>query len=549
MKTCTIPWRSILLAAVLGAGCATQEPEHPEAFLQDWQGKADASRQLYLADADTKARFAEQEAPLQPAATPAGEKPSATRTLPTIVVTNLAMNREMDVAVVLRALAAAANQNIIFSDAVRGPVKFTLTGVATWDQVFLSILSTLGLQYRWEGDLIRVMSREDIQRELDVERLQQQRVLVEESKKSAGPLVSAPVKIRYANAARLGGQLEALLAGAAGGASNAVRGSVKVDADNNTILLNAVESDMEKMLRLIRALDQPTAQVLIRADIVQANNETARELGIQWGGRYTGLDGEYLRQVDAGANAREGVVAGSALAAGVVGTEDALLLAASRGMMANFPANFAPGSDSGFTIGFLNQRVGQDQLLRAQLSALEREGLVNILSSPSITTLDNQTAAIESGEERPFKKTTGAGATVESSIEWKKATLKLEVTPHVIDVRGLRMDIVATKDDFDDSKAVIIDGTLQVPITTRKASTTVFLADGETTVIGGLSQETKSNGHSGIPVLKDIPLLGNLFRNTSRRSALSDTLIFITPHILFDPLRSRAPSPAAAPGG
>lgn len=543
MNICKIPPWVAALALSLLAGCATEEAGRSKAFLDEWQVKAGKSREIYLEDAGTKARFAEQEARFQPLPQEGVPGVAAARTLPTMVVTNLAMNREMDVAVVLRALAAAANQNIIFSDNVKGTVKFTLTGVATWDQVFLSILSTMGLQYRWEGDMIRVMAKEDIQRELEVERLQQQRVQVEEAKRSSGPLVTAPVKIRYANAGRLGGQLEALLAGSAGGGSNAaVRGSIKVDSDNNTILLNAVESDMERMLKLIRVLDQPTAQVLIQADIVQANSETARELGIQWGGRYSALDGQYLRSVDAGANANALADVSSAL------TPAAGLSVNSRGMMANFPAGFVPGSDSGFTIGFLNQRVGQDQILRVQLSALEREGLVNILSSPSITTLDNQTATIESGEERPFKKTTGAGATVESSIEWKKAALKLEVTPHVIDFRGLRMDIIATKDDFDDSKAVIIDGTLQVPITTRKAATTVFLSDGETTVIGGLSQESRSRGESGIPVLKDIPLLGNLFKSRSGRTALSDTLIFITPHIVFEPLRDKTPATTGAAG-
>jgi type IV pilus assembly protein PilQ len=330
--------------------------------------------------------------------------------------------------------------------------------------------------------------------------------------------VAKTVRIKYTNAERLGEQLQTLLAGESGGSNTTARGSVEVDKDNNTIVLNAVESDLIKMLDLVRIIDKPRPQVLIQANIVQANRDTALELGIRWGGQYGAVDGGYLRQVNSGAN--------------------------SAGMMADFPAGFAPVLAKGFTLGFLAQRIGQDQLLNVQLSALQKKGRLNILSSPSITTLDNEMAMIESGEERPFKKSTGGGATVDTSIEWKKAVLKLEVTPHVVGPRGVMMEIFTTKDDFDDSKAQVIDGNLVVPMMTKKAATRLFLADGETTVIGGLSQEMKGSDESGIPLLKDIPWLGNLFKSTSRKTSMTETLIFITPHILPVPLSAQMKTPA-----
>jgi type IV pilus assembly protein PilQ len=500
-----ISWRRmsyVVVAIALIAGCAADKPGRQDAFLKEWKVKAERSRAMYLTDADSKIEFAEEEGFIQSRVKPEAAAP-AQRALPTLAVTNMTMARELEVPVVLRALAKAADINIIFSDNVKGMIRFSLNSETTWDQVFLGVLRTLGLEYRWEGDMLRVMSREDIMNDLAVRKMEQERLAVELSRRDAEPLMAKTVRIRYADANRLGEQLQSLLTDESGGSNAVSRGSVEVDKDNNTLVLNAVEPDLLKLLDLIRALDRPRPQVLIQANIVQANRETARELGVQWGGLYSGVDGGILRT-------------GSALS--------------------DFPAGFTPGTDSGLTLGFLAQRIGQDQLLTVQLTALQNEGLLNILSTPSITTLDNEMAMIESGEERPYKKTTGGGVTADTSIEWKKAVLKLEVTPHVVGPRGLMMEVYTTKDDFDDTKGVIIDGVLQVPMMTKKASTRLFLADGETTVIGGLSQESKNDVESGIPFLKDIPLLGYLFKSKSKKSTMNETLIFITPHILPAPL-------------
>ncbi len=246
-------------------------------------------------------------------------------------------------------------------------------------------------------------------------------------------------------------------------------------------------------------MDQPTYQILIEATIVQANNEIARQLGVQWG-LFTSA-GDF--------------------ATGITPRAD--------GFNSNFPAGFDP-TGSGFVYGA--GLFGGNEILQAQLSALQKDGRLNIVSRPSITTLDQLPAVIESGEERPFASSAGTGATAIRQIEFKKAALRLEVTPHVIDKNWVKLDIDTTKDEFDDTRSIIIDGNVQVPILTRSANTVLYLANGQTTVIGGLSSETKSLQEEGIPVLKDLPGVGGVFRNQEGRNAFSDTLIFITPHIL-----------------
>jgi len=162
-----------------------------------------------------------------------------------------------------------------------------------------------------------------------------------------------------------------------------------------------------------------------------------------------------------------------------------------------------------------------------QLSALQDKGKLNILSNPSITTLDNQTAFIESGDDIPFQTVEDG----EVNVEFKKATLRLTVTPHVIDNKTLKMYINVHKDEADFSRTVLGNPT----ITTRNAETNVIQLNGQTIVIGGLNQETSTSSDTGVPYLEDIPGLGYLSKRKSTNDQLDDLLIFITPHILEPP--------------
>ena len=205
------------------------------------------------------------------------------------------------------------------------------------------------------------------------------------------------------------------------------------------------------------------------------------------------------------------------------------------GYNSDFPAQFAqttiPGAPAiapvGMTLGFITEEIGGSELLSMQLAALAQKGRILSLSSPSITTLDNEAAIVESGEERAYQKSSSTG--VGADIEWKKAVLKLEVIPHVVDGEYLRVEINANKDAFDETKPA---SNGEFPVNTKHASTTVLLRNGDTVVIGGLSMETDSSTASGIPGLMDLPVVGALFKNKGQAKNFDETLIFITPKII-----------------
>ena len=317
------------------------------------------------------------------------------------------------------------------------------------------------------------------------------------------PLQTRIIAVNYSEAPKLRENLEKFLVKDPEGKP---LGSVMVDEHTNSLIIQATQEDMEKIVALIGELDRPTPQVLIEAHIVETGKGTARELGVQWGG--LSKSGFW---VTPGLNS-----------SGVLGQTVGTAIDPTSGFASNFPASGVTNA-LGMTIGFAVQDVGTS-LIAAQLSALENEGKLNILSSPSITTLDNQKALIESGSEIPYQTVEDG----EVKIEFKKAVLSLEVTPHVIDGKTLKMNIFVKKDELDFTNAV--GG--QPAINTKKADTRVLLFDGQTTVIGGLTKEKTEQSETGVPLLKDLPLLGWLFKTDKNSEDMEDLLIFITPHIL-----------------
>jgi len=286
-------------------------------------------------------------------------------------------------------------------------------------------------------------------------------------------------------------------------------GSILVDEHTNSLIIQAIKSDMDRMLAVIKKLDRPTPQVLIEAYIVEANKDVARELGIQWGGAYRGKSGD-----------KNVIVGGNQFDTGI--GDIGQTVDVTTGAVVDLPAQglggFAPS-----TLGLIYTRVGEF-LLSTQLSALQDQGKLHILSSPSITTQDNKLAFIESGEEVPYQTVEDG----EVNVTYKDAVLRLEVTPSVIDGDTLKLDIKVNKDEPDFSRTVLGNPT----IITKKAETNVIQNDGQTIVIGGLSKESASRGQTGTPFLEDIPGLGYLFKRKSSADQLEELLIFITPHIL-----------------
>ena len=532
------------ICSALFSGCAETIKKKNDLFFDKWKAVADKSegyspmpsedaeenKGVIIEHPDREGLAAESDlAGLVP------EKP-----LPTEKIT-LEMH-DVEISVLLKTLARAVNQNIIISEAVTGRSYVSIKN-APWDQVFKGLLDTNGLAYEWKGDIIRIVTTDDINRALELMEAEQS-LLAGRKKheinmgrllskaKMAEPLQTWVYHVKYADtenlrdnleeffqsshagpgAAEEGKDADSLLTGMSRGKSSTsgLRGAILVDLHTNSLVIQAGKSDLERMRDMVLELDKPTLQVLIQAHIVEANSGTARELGIQWGGLYRGSNSGRNNWITSGANS--------------TGITDATLgdgIDPSAGMIANFPADLSSGK--GLTVGIISESIG-NHVITAQLSALEEEGKLNILSSPSITTLDNQKAIIESGKDIPYQ-------TVEDEnvqIEWKKAVIRLEVTPYIIDGKTLKMKILTNKDEVDFSDRVLGNPV----IITKRAETRVVLFDGQTTVIGGLSKENVSDAEYGVPYLKNIPWLGYFFKGTSKKNEKEELLIFITPYIL-----------------
>ncbi len=423
----------------------------------------------------------------------------------------------VDIAVILRTLSKIADQSIMIGKDVKGKATISIKN-KPWDQVFKGLLRTYSLTYKWEGDIIRIMTLDDINTELKWLEIIQRKKAKEREIEDVAPLVTRIINIEYADA----GQFKKIFSRFLMGRHGEKRGAVMLDTHTNSLVVRASKEDIEKLEALAEKLDRPTSQIRIVARIVEANTNTARDLGIEWGGYYSSGD------EDKGFYAGPGVVTESSDNTSNTGTASSFIGQGS-GLVQRFP----PTLDSGLLIGFLKHSLG-NYSLAVQLYTLEKQGKLKIISSPSISTMDNRKAIIESGREVPYQTVVND----EVNIEFKKAVLRLEVTPHIINNRQLKMEIVTYKDELDFSNDKSVQG--YPTIITKKAETTVLLHDGETTVIGGLSKNSDSNGETGVPILKDIPIIGHLFKRETKSNQQEELMIFITPYIFKKPIYDKS---------
>lgn len=408
----------------------------------------------------------------------------------------------VDLVPILRSMARSAGINIMINEKIQGKVSLNLEK-AKWEDVFLSILSTQGLTYMWKGDILVILTKDEYEQHRKLE-----------------PLEVKLVQINYADPDSLKNNLVKFLQRGGNSSSSTqttsilgsskkktsgtnARGNIIVDPHTNSLMIQAVKSDMDRLLPLIAKLDRPPKQIRIKAHIVEANRDTAQELGVYWNGRR-----HFSKN---GSNASDWINGSSNTVTGADG----------RGEQISSAANTAYALS-----GFWNK--GGKETLSLQLSALESEGKINILSSPSITTVDNREAMIESGREIPYQTESDG----ESSIEFKKAVISLQVTPHVIDDNTVKMVISTNKDEIDESIARVGGEFGNPGVITKKARTEVILFNGQTTVIGGLQKEKSVSSESGVPLLKDIPILGWFFQNSADKMEKEEMLIFITPYVL-----------------
>lgn len=518
----------LLLFSVVG--CATEKAAKKETFFDKWEtaakeatGHSPAQRGRIIMMPDKQAEGAAE-----------AKKGAPVKSLPTEKVT-LKM-RQADVRAVVRALARASGQNILIKNDVKGEINVDFKDVP-WDQAFTSILRSQGLSYVWDEDIIRVLSLEDMEQSLKISAVQDKRMAQEVEIKRVEPLLTMVVNVDYADPESLKDSLQDFITKDKEGKLQ--RGSVKLDKHSNSLIVQAIRNDIERMIPIIEKIDKPTSQINIKANIVETSKETARNLGIQWGGMYGRPIGDRSLYITPGGS---GGTAGSLTApfsgsynptsrgsatTGGGGGAGAGAGISGQGFGVNFPAEGMSATASA-SLGLMFGTIGGN-ILDLQLNALQKDNKINILSSPSITTLDNQTAFTENGERVPYVSTaTSGGGGSTQDVKWEDAVLRLEITPHVIDGKSLKMKILVKKDEVDMTRQVQGNPF----IIKKQTSTTLIVENGETIVISGLSKQRNADSTSGVPGLKDIPGLGWLFKGEGKGGEMEEVLIFITPTIL-----------------
>jgi len=453
------------------------------------------------------------------------------RVLPTQLV-NLKL-RQADIRTILRALARIVEMNILMNSEIKGEMTIDFRDVP-WNQAFNGILRTQGLTYAWEGDLIRVMTPQDAK--LDLERKTQ-----ELGVKWVEPLLTVVVPIDYAKPKDMKENLESFLTR---NKDDKPRGSVRVDEHSNSLIISAIREDLVKMIPIIEAIDKPTPQIQIKANIVETSKDTARDLGIQWGGMnyYPAAIGSRDLWVTSGGTGSSTSTTTNPTAGGYTPLSGTRGISG-QGFGVNFPAAMS-GTGAG-SLGLMFGTLGGD-ILEMQLNALQKDGKLNILSSPSITTLDNQMAFTENGEKIPYSTLDTSVSPPTRTVKFEDVVLRLEITPHVIDGKNLLMKIIVKKDEVDTSRAV--EGN---PFIIKKQTVTSLIAqDGETIVISGLTKQKILGRDTGVPWLKDIPVMGWLFKGEATSENMEEVLIFITPKILqqVNIADAKQASPAALSG-
>jgi type IV pilus assembly protein PilQ len=329
------------------------------------------------------------------------------------------------------------------------------------------------------------------------------------------------LQVNYAKAADM-----AVLIKSQGRSLLSTRGNVAVDDRTNTLLLQDTAERLADIRRLVATLDIPVRQVLIESRIVIVNDDFTRELGARLG--FTGItkNGANGLVTTTGTAAGTDTILGSALS-NLQSTGSQFPVTVPTGATVanrynvNLPAANAAGS---IALGIL----GADYMVDLELSAAQTETRAEIISSPRVITANQKEASIEQGVEIPYQDAASSGAT---TVQFKKAVLSLKVTPQITPDNRIILSLNVKDDSV--GTVVVASGGINVPsIDTREINTQVLVNDGQTVVLGGILATTHRSDESKVPFLGDVPVLGNLFKTTTRTNNKDELLIFVTPKIL-----------------
>ena len=442
--------------------------------------------------------------------------------------------QDIEVRAVLQLIADFTDLNLVASDTVSGNITLRLQNVP-WDQALELVLRTKGLDSRRIGNVLMVAPA--------VEIAERERQEIESNKQIAelAPLQSEFIRIRYAKASEVVNLFEA--GSEEGGSLVSDRGSVVVDERTNSIIITDTATKLAEIRDLIERVDVPIRQVMIEARIVIASTNLDEELGIEWGGGYIGVDSSNGNIYSASGSREQVVSFNQDTVAGVTPTLNYPVQGGQQqqggnqggdgqqqqqGLGAALVDLGVSQATSGFAVGF----TSNDLFLTAELSALESSGQGEVVSQPKIITGDKQLATIKSGSEIPYQEGAASGAT---TVSFKEAVLKLEVTPNITPDDRILLDLVVNQDSLGD---LVPSGTggLIPTINTTQLTTQVLVGNGETVVLGGVFQNDEITQIRKVPFLGDIPYLGKIFKNTASKTSKTETLIFITPRILSEAL-------------
>ena len=407
-----------------------------------------------------------------------------------------------DLRATLRTLVEHGGLNVVFDPSVQGTVDIFVRDIP-WDQALETILRANKLGYVAEGTIIRIAPLNVLAEE------EAERRKLAEARALAGDLRVQTFTLSYARAQ----DMQPLLTRSALSA----RGQIQVDTRTNTLIVTDLADRLQIAANLLSSLDRAEPQVEVEARIVQTTRDFAKAIGIQWGlnGRMTPDIGNTTGL----AFPNRGTIGGRLGSQGPAGTDPRATSAEQTGTGVNLGVD-AANSAIGLALGSVNGAFNLD----VALSALERQGKGRVLSTPRLTTQNNVTASVQQGIQIPIQ--TVANNTV--TVTFKDAVLKLEVTPQITAAGTVIMQVSVQNMTADFSRQV--NGI--PPIDTQQALTQVQVADGATTVIGGIFVSREQSSTDKTPVLNRIPLLGWLFRRDSTQDESRELLIFITPRIL-----------------
>jgi type IV pilus assembly protein PilQ len=421
--------------------------------------------------------------------------------------------QDIETRAVLQLLAETSGQNIVVSDSVQGNVTLRLQNVP-WDQALDIVLRTKGLDKRQEGNVIYVAPAEELAAR-ERQQAESRKALTE-----LAPVRTEYLQVNYAKAS----DLASLIQSQGKTSLLSERGSVSIDERTNTLLLADTAERLADIRRLVQTLDIPVKQVLIEARIVIVNDDFSRELGVRFGGAFVGDYGsDGLMYV--GANGLDSVSGESgpiiAPSGGPLnGTQVQTPSVADR-YMVNLPiAN--PAGKLAMTL------LDTDYLIDLEITAAQREGRGEVISSPRVITANGKEAVIEQGTEIPYQESASSGAT---TTQFKKAVLSLKVTPQITPDDRIILDLTVSKDSVGQILPSATGGAVP-SIDTRNVTTQVLVNDGQTVVLGGILETETRDTVNKVPFLGDIPGLGYFFRSKSKTDNKDELLIFVTPKIL-----------------